>query len=86
MAVHKAKNIIVLSPQKNKLETARATSVIDHRGDIESSTAYNSLTTFSKYAGWLEQEFFPSKKSTTEQKLQQLRPRKYSPNSMYPVS
>ncbi|WP_219703976.1 tyrosine-type recombinase/integrase [Marinomonas lutimaris] len=79
VAVNKAKNIIVLSPRKNKLETARATLVINHRDDIESSTAYNRLTTFSKYVGWLEQEFFPSKKSTTEQKLQQLRPRKYSP-------
>lgn len=70
-------NIISFMPERKKLETARAVIVVNHEGDISSVTAYNRLTTFSEYIGWLETELFPSKNSRTELLLKSLRPTKF---------
>jgi len=75
---NKSKNVISFVPKVNKLEAARATIITDHEGDISPSTAYNRLTTYAKYIGWLEEELFPSKTSTSENELKSFRPKKIS--------
>ena len=74
----KSGNIVSLTPKMKKLETVRAVIVIDHDGDISPATAYNRLTTFAEYIGWLEEVLFPSKDTTAEQLLKSLRPQKFS--------
>lgn len=78
VAKQKSKNVVSLVPKMKKLETARAVMVVDHEGDISPATAYNRLTTFAEYIGWLEEELFPSKDTTAEQLLKSLRPKKFS--------
>ena len=68
-------NVVPLVVKKPRtLEIARATFVIDHDGDVGVHHAYNRLTTFAEYIGWLEGELFPSKDSTAEQTLKAQRP------------
>ncbi|WP_199287495.1 tyrosine-type recombinase/integrase [Photobacterium chitinilyticum] len=78
VAKQKSKNVVSLAPITKKLETARAVMVVDNEGDISPATAYNRLTTFAEYIGWLEEELFPSKDTTAEQLLKYLRPKKFS--------
>jgi integrase len=73
-----SKNVVSIQPKRKKLETARATFVIDHNGNIASSTAYNRLTSFAEYIGWLEKTLFPTKNSSSKEVLKSLRPRKFS--------
>ena len=78
---NQSKKVVSFTPKAHKLETARSVIVVDHQGDISSYTAYNRLTTFADYIGWLENELYSSKESTTGQSLKRLRPRKLSTNS-----
>lgn len=73
----KKAKVVLFSPKIKKLETARAVMAIDHEGDIAPSTAYNRLTTFAEYIGWLETTLFPSKKTRAEKILKSLRPSKF---------
>lgn len=70
-------NIVQLKPNNKKLELARATIVVKSEGDISPHTAYNRLTTFATYIGWLEEILYPSKVSNTEEKLKGMRPEKF---------
>lgn len=78
VAKQKSTNVVSLAPITKKLETARSVMVVDNEGDISPATAYNRLTTFAEYIGWLEEELFPSKDTTAEQLLKSLRPKKFS--------
>ncbi|CAH8208247.1 site-specific integrase [Vibrio aestuarianus] len=70
-------NVVQFNPERNKLETARAIFVKDEDGDISPHTAYNRLTTFAQYIGWLEEQLFPSKESNAEFELKKMRPAKF---------
>tara|TARA_R110001583_G_C5663015_1_gene409838 strand:+ start:187 stop:1515 length:1329 start_codon:yes stop_codon:yes gene_type:complete len=74
----KSKNVVSLLPKMKKLETSRAVIVVEHQGDISPATAYNRITTFAEYIGWLEEELFTSKDTTAEDLLKSLRPSKFS--------
>ncbi|CAK2978021.1 Site-specific integrase [Vibrio crassostreae] len=75
VARHEFSNVV--SIKKNKLETARANVVVNAEGDISPHTAYNRLTVFAQFIGWLEEELFPSKDSTAEVELKKLRGGKF---------
>jgi integrase len=77
----KSKKVVSIQPKRKKLETARATFVINDNGNVASSTAYNRLTSFAEYIGWLEKTVFPTKNSSSEDVLKSLRPRKFSAES-----
>lgn len=74
-ARHKSSNVVSL--KRSKIETARANIVVNPEGDISPRTSYNRLTVFAKFIGWLEGELFPSKDSTVEFELKQLRGGKF---------
>ena len=80
-SIQAGKTVVSLHPKKRKLETARAVIILKHYGDISSITAYNRLTTFAEYIGWLEKEVFPSKDTMAEAILKSLRPKKFSEES-----
>ncbi|MGR5128824.1 tyrosine-type recombinase/integrase [Photobacterium swingsii] len=77
-AKHKASNVVPFKFNANKIESARATIVIEDEGNISPHTAYNRVTTFAHYLGWLEDELCPSKAedSHTEELLLEMRPDK----------
>lgn len=77
VAKQKTANVVSFVPACKKLETARAIIIVNHEGDIAPVTAYNRLTTFAEYIGWLETELFPSKNSKATQLLKSLRPSKF---------
>ena len=80
----KSKNVVILQPKRNKLETARSAIVTDDKGDSSPSTQYNRVTTFAKYIGWLEAECYPDSKGDTENFMLAMRPVKAgSTNSIY---
>ena len=58
-AKQKASNILSFKPKK--LETSRATILIEDDSNVSSYTAYNRMTIFAYYIGWLESELCPSK-------------------------
>ena len=60
-AKHKVSNIVPFKLNPKKLETSRATIIIEDDRNISSYTAYNRITTFAYYLGWLESELCPSK-------------------------
>lgn len=71
VARHKSSNVANI--KKNKLELARANIVTNPEGDISPRTAYNRLTVFAQFIGWLEEELFPFKDSTAEFELKKIR-------------
>lgn len=73
----KSQKIVSLTPKLKKLENVRAVFVLNHEGDISPHTAYNRLTTFAEYIGWLETKLHPSKDSTSEFTIKSLRPEKF---------
>jgi integrase len=73
----KSKNIVSFKPSLKKLETARAVIVMNKGENISSSTAFNRLTTFAEFIGWLEKELSPPINSTAEKLLKDLRPNKF---------
>lgn len=72
---HKSPNVVVI--KRKKVETARAKVVINPEGDISAHTAYNRLTVFAQFIGWLEGELFPSKGSSAEFELKKMRGSKF---------
>jgi integrase len=74
----RSSNVVSISPSRKKIETARASFVVDAKGDIAKSTAYNRVTTFSQYIGWLEDELFPSKASNNTDLMKRFRPRRFN--------
>ncbi|MFK0574007.1 site-specific integrase [Endozoicomonas sp.] len=80
----KSKKVVSLQPKRNKLETARAVIITDDKGDSAPSTAYNRITTYAKYIGWLEQKCYPDSKGDSERFMLGMRPVKAgSTNSIY---
>ena len=79
----KSKNVVALQPDKKKLETARAVIVPSDKGDCAPTTAYNRITTFAKYIGWLEGHFHLHIDDFTESYMLTLRPKKTSSYSMW---
>lgn len=77
VARQKCAKVVQFNPSRRKLETARAIFATDDGGDISPSTAYNRLTTFAQYIGWLEGLLFPSKESNSEFELKNMRPDKF---------
>lgn len=75
VARHESSNVV--SIKKKKLETARANIVVNLEGDISPHTTYNRLTVFAQFIGWLEEELFPSKDSTAEFELKNIRGDKF---------
>ena len=78
--VAKAKigNVIKLRPKQNRLETARAVIVTQDGDSVSSGTAYNRVTTYAQYIGWLEKHFYPHSDGATERYMCSLRPSKMS--------
>ncbi|MCG9650684.1 site-specific integrase [Vibrio brasiliensis] len=68
---HKSSNVV--SIKKKKVETARANIVVNSDGDVLPDTAYNRLTVFAQFIGWLEEELSPSKDSKAEFELKKIR-------------
>ncbi|AZG34585.1 site-specific integrase [Shewanella psychromarinicola] len=78
VANHKSVNIVSFVPKLNRLETARTVIVVDRKGDISLITAYNRITNFAEYIGWLEKMFFNLDDSKTETLLKSLRPKRFN--------
>lgn len=75
VARHKSPNVVNF--KRKKVETARAKIVVNPEGDISAHSAYNRLTVFAQFIGWLEKELFPSKDSTAEFELKKIRGSKF---------
>ena len=69
------RKVVQISPKAEKLEAARATIVVDKESNVALSSAYNRITTFADYIGWLEGYLSPTKTSKSAASLKNLRPK-----------